>query len=110
MKKKFELDPFYKGKDFKKEVDPDNGEWKLAEQVTEFNPQEVVIKYYTYEGYEITEDMPSENVSPWLWECFVEGIDQRLIFRIEQPTFDYRYGKGSPMSKVKIYSHILEEA
>ena len=51
-----------------------------------FNPSEVEIKYYKYDGL-IADG--SENQKGWLWEAIVHGIPKEDIVEIIQPSLNY---------------------
>jgi hypothetical protein len=80
----------------------DNSEYEVV--IQEFNPQDISVTYYTKEGVEPNSGDDVE-VPKWMFEVHAEGVDPKLVFRVEQPAWDTRSAPDEGAYKVKVYSH-----
>jgi hypothetical protein len=71
-------------------------------------PGLVNMTYYNKKGEEITEDTEDKTTPAYMFICDTEGIDERLITRVEFPTFSY----DAPNKDVyvKIYHNSVHDA
>ena len=77
----------------------------IEQLVTSVPANKVTMRYFSYEGEELTKDSDLREVAfKYMWVCDVDGIDERLIRRVEFPTFDYTFKPEEGKAFVKIYS------
>ena len=93
-----------KGKNYKIVTDKD-GNKTVATKLSYFNPSQVEIIWYDYEGNIVDSEYTKKQPS-WLWIAKVPGIPEELIVSVEFPKINYTDDHGY---KVKVYSAVLED-